>query len=55
MQRYKLSHWKVKWSLISGTFKTTEVIAYDYNDSLIVFELKTGISKHNVLKSIKSK
>ena len=54
MQRYRLSHWKIRWSLITGFIRTTEVIAYDYEDSKTEFEKQTGASKAQIVSSIKA-
>jgi hypothetical protein len=51
--KHKLSYWKVRWSIINGHFRTTQVIAYDYEDSRKQFEIKTGVSKSNILTSTK--
>lgn len=48
-----LSHWRIRYSIIKGTFRVIEVVAEDYNNSLTVFENKTGISKKNVMSSIR--
>ena len=49
--KYKLSTWTIKYSIIGGTFRTIEVTAYNYSDSLKEFERRTGISKDNVISS----
>ena len=51
--QYKLSTWTIKYSIIGGTFRTTEVTAYDYQDSLREFERKIGMDKSSIISSQK--
>jgi hypothetical protein len=49
------SYWKIRYSIISGTFRTIEVVAFNYEDSRKVFENKTGLPKSHILTSTQVK
>lgn len=45
----KLKTFKVKFSIIEKTFRTIEIVAFDYNDCKVQFEKKTGLPKRHIL------
>ena len=48
----KLKTFVVKFSIIKDTFRTIDIVAFDYNDCKAEFEKKTGLNRRHILKII---